>query len=73
MLSSVNVVDNSIIMNQFNNGFFIISLDFEKYWGVRDHKSIQDYSENLGASYYVAFSLNYQFGKSLFGQFVNPN
>jgi hypothetical protein len=32
----------------------------------------KDYSENLGASYYVAFSLNYQFGKSLFGQFVNP-
>lgn len=32
----------------------------------------KDYSQSLGTSYYVAFSLNYQFGKSLFGQFVNP-
>jgi hypothetical protein len=31
-----------------------------------------DYSENIGTSYYIAFTLNYQFGKSLFGQFVNP-
>ncbi|MCB9360145.1 MAG: hypothetical protein H6587_01310 [Flavobacteriales bacterium] len=32
----------------------------------------KDYSENIGTSYYIAFTLNYQFGKSLFGQFVNP-
>lgn len=32
----------------------------------------KNYSQSLGATYYVAFSLNYQFGKSLFGQFVNP-
>ncbi len=29
------------------SGKFVISLDFEKYWGVRDHKSISDYQENL--------------------------
>ena len=29
-------------------------------------------SQDLGESFYVAFSLNFQFGKSLFGQFVNP-
>lgn len=29
------------------SGKFVISLDFEKYWGVRDHKSISDYRENL--------------------------
>ena len=34
-------------MNQVNNGCFVISLDFEKYWGVRDHKTINDYSGNL--------------------------
>lgn len=28
-------------------GKFVISLDFEKYWGVRDHKDIKDYQENL--------------------------
>lgn len=28
-------------------GRFVISLDFEKYWGVRDHKLISDYKENL--------------------------
>lgn len=28
-------------------GHFVISLDFEKYWGVRDHRTINDYSENL--------------------------
>lgn len=29
------------------NGYFVISLDFEKYWGVRDNKTIQNYRENL--------------------------
>lgn len=28
-------------------GKLIISLDFEKYWGMRDHKSLKDYHENL--------------------------
>ncbi len=32
----------------------------------------RDYSQNLGSSFYMSFSLNFQFGKSLFGQFVNP-
>lgn len=31
-----------------------------------------DYNENIGSSYFIAFTLNYQFGKSLFGQFINP-
>lgn len=35
------------MINQVSNGCFVISLDFEKYWGVRDHKTINDYSENL--------------------------
>ena len=29
------------------NGYFIISLDFEKHWGVRDHSTVKDYWENL--------------------------
>lgn len=28
-------------------GKFVISLDFEKYWGVRDHKNINEYKNNL--------------------------
>ncbi|MCF8009651.1 MAG: polysaccharide deacetylase family protein [Halanaerobiales bacterium] len=28
-------------------GKFIISLDFEKYWGIRDHVGIEDYEDNL--------------------------
>ena len=32
-----------------NNGLFIISLDFELYWGVRDKRSIEAYAENLEA------------------------
>lgn len=28
-------------------GVFVVSLDFELYWGVRDKKSIESYSENL--------------------------
>lgn len=30
-----------------DNGKFVISLDFEKYWGIRDHSKISDYQENL--------------------------
>lgn len=29
------------------NGKLVISLDFEKYWGMRDHKSLEDYQNNL--------------------------
>ena len=28
-------------------GQFLVSLDFEKYWGIRDHRSIEDYKFNL--------------------------
>ena len=30
-----------------NHGCFIISLDFELFWGVRDKKSIESYGENI--------------------------
>lgn len=30
-----------------NQGIFLISIDFELYWGVRDKRSISDYSSNL--------------------------
>lgn len=33
--------------DQFDKGIFVISLDFELYWGVRDVFSIQEYYENL--------------------------
>ncbi len=29
------------------NGVFVISLDFELYWGMRDIKAIEDYKDNL--------------------------
>ncbi len=29
------------------NGMFLISLDFELFWGVRDKKTIEEYGENL--------------------------
>lgn len=30
-----------------NKGIFTISLDFELFWGVRDHRSLQNYGENI--------------------------
>ncbi len=36
-----------------DNGKFIISLDFELMWGVRDHKSINDYGENILGVYQI--------------------
>lgn len=30
-----------------NNGKFVISLDFELYWGTRDSRSIEQYGENI--------------------------
>lgn len=32
---------------RLQHGVFIISLDFELYWGVRDNRSIAEYRENL--------------------------
>lgn len=32
---------------QLENGVFIVSLDFELYWGVRDKRSLPQYKENL--------------------------
>ena len=31
----------------FNTGIFIITLDFELYWGVRDKRSLKSYQENI--------------------------
>jgi hypothetical protein len=33
-----------------SSGIFVISLDFELYWGIRDHKKINDYYENLSGT-----------------------
>ncbi len=33
-----------------NKSFFIVSLDFELYWGVRNKRTIQDYEENLNGA-----------------------
>ena len=33
--------------SQFQTGIFLISLDFELYWGVRDKRSLDSYRENL--------------------------
>lgn len=34
-------------MNQIDNGKFVISLDFELQWGVRDKRSIEEYGQNI--------------------------
>lgn len=40
---------------------------------AQQYRSIENgSSQDVGETFYLAFSLNYQFGKSLFGQFVNP-
>lgn len=31
----------------FMSGRFLISLDFELYWGIRDHRSVENYGANL--------------------------
>lgn len=38
-------------------GQFVISIDFEKYWGMRDHKSINDYKKNLENVDFICESL----------------
>ena len=30
-----------------SKGIFTISLDFELFWGVRDHRTLQTYGENI--------------------------
>ena len=32
-----------------NKGKFVVSLDFEMMWGVRDHRTISSYGENVAA------------------------
>lgn len=37
------------LTQQLPHGLFVISLDFELYWGVRDKRSIAAYADNLAA------------------------
>ena len=30
-----------------SKGIFTISLDFELFWGVRDHRTLENYGENI--------------------------
>lgn len=34
-------------MHETKNSYFVISLDFELYWGVRDKKTLEGYGENI--------------------------
>jgi peptidoglycan/xylan/chitin deacetylase (PgdA/CDA1 family) len=36
-----------------NQGIFTISLDFELFWGVRDHRTIENYGENIRNVHHV--------------------
>ncbi|MPQ46462.1 polysaccharide deacetylase family protein [Marinifilum sp. N1E240] len=45
------------------NGKFVISLDFEKYWGIRDHSKISDYKTNLDNVDTICFRLLNLFSK----------
>jgi peptidoglycan/xylan/chitin deacetylase (PgdA/CDA1 family) len=35
------------IMSQMQTGVFVVSLDFELLWGVRDHQTIEDYGQSI--------------------------
>jgi peptidoglycan/xylan/chitin deacetylase (PgdA/CDA1 family) len=44
---SVKSRENTIMIEKNQKGIFIISLDFELHWGIRDKKTIESYKENL--------------------------
>lgn len=44
-------------------GQFVISLDFELHWGVRDHSSVEDYRENLAGVRQVVPELLREFSR----------
>lgn len=44
-------------------GTFVISLDFELAWGIRDHKDPQDYAENLTGVHQVIPKMIQLFGR----------
>ena len=46
-----------------SNGHFVISLDFELYWGVRDKRALADYRENLAGVPRVIHELIRVYGK----------
>jgi peptidoglycan/xylan/chitin deacetylase (PgdA/CDA1 family) len=46
-----------------SKGIFTISLDFELYWGVRDHRTLQDYGENIRSVHQVVPRLLALFNK----------
>ena len=46
-----------------SKGIFTISLDFELYWGVRDHRTLESYGENIRNVHYVVPRLLELFSK----------
>lgn len=45
------------VTSKFPVGLFIISLDFELYWGLRDKRSLESYRENLHGTRTAVLSL----------------
>ena len=46
-----------------SKGIFTISLDFELFWGVRDHRTLENYGENIRNVYHVVPRLLELFSK----------
>ena len=46
-----------------NKGIFTISLDFELFWGVRDHRTLENYGENIRNVHHVVPRLLELFSK----------
>ncbi len=46
-----------------NKGIFTISLDFELFWGVRDHRTLESYGENIRNVHHVVPRLLEMFSK----------
>lgn len=46
-----------------SKGIFTISLDFELFWGVRDHRTLEDYGENIRNVHHVVPRLLALFNK----------
>lgn len=51
-------------MIKSKNGYFVVSLDFELFWGIRDKKNIQEYGENVLGAWKVVPKLLDLFHKS---------
>ena len=46
-----------------SKGIFTISLDFELFWGVRDHRTLESYGENIRNVHHVVPRLLELFSK----------